>query len=56
MNKDAPQKEKYVRGNQSHFMTKTLTKAIMQIEIIYFSKETYVLHICEKVKESFVGV
>lgn len=30
MNKDAPQKEKYVRGNQSHFMTKTLTKAIMQ--------------------------
>ena len=31
MNKHAPQKEKYVRGNQSPFMTKTLSKAIMQI-------------------------
>ena len=30
MNKHAPQKEKYVRGNQSPFMTKTLSKAIMQ--------------------------
>ena len=30
LNKHAPQKKKYVRGNQSPFMNKTLSKAIMQ--------------------------
>ena len=30
LNKQAPQKKKYVRGNQSPFMNKTLSKAIMQ--------------------------
>ena len=30
LNKHASQKKKYVRGNQSHFMNKTLSKAIMQ--------------------------
>ena len=30
LNKHASQKTKYVRGNQSHFMNKTLSKAIMQ--------------------------
>ena len=30
LNKHAPQKKKYVRGNQSPFMNKTLSKVIMQ--------------------------
>ena len=30
LNEQAPQKKKYVRGNQSPFMNKTLSKAIMQ--------------------------
>ena len=30
LNKHAPQKKRYVRGNQSPFMNKTLSKAIMQ--------------------------
>ena len=29
LNEQAPQKKKYVRGNQSPFMSTTLTKAIM---------------------------
>ena len=30
LNKHTPQKKRYVRGNQSPFMNKTLSKAIMQ--------------------------
>ena len=30
LNKHAPQKKKYVRGNESPFMNKTLSKVIMQ--------------------------
>ena len=30
LNKHATQKKKYVRGNQSHFMNKTLSKTITQ--------------------------
>ena len=71
LNKQAPQKKKYVRGNQSTFMNKDLSKAIMKrtklrniflknrtekIEIIILSRETYVLHFCEKVKENFMEV
>ena len=30
LNKQAPMKEKFIRGNQAHFMNKTLSKAFMQ--------------------------
>ena len=30
LNEQAPQKEKYVRDNQSHFMNMTLSRAIMR--------------------------
>ena len=68
---DPPQKKKYVSGNQSPFMNKMLSKAIMQrsklrnlflkrelrkTEIIMLSKGIYVLHFCEKVKENFLEV
>ena len=71
LNKHAPQKKKYVRGNQSPFMNKTFSRAIMQIsklrtfslkreprktEIIMLSRGIYVLHFCEKVKENFLEV
>ena len=70
LNKHAPQKKKYVRGNQSHFMNKTLSKAIMQrskLRNLFLKKRTeenrnmlskgiYVLHFCEKVKENFLEV
>ena len=71
LNKHAPQKKKYVRGNQSPFMNKTLSKEIMQksklrnlflkrelrkTEIIMLSKGIYALHFCEKVKENFLEV
>ena len=71
LNKHASQKKRYVRGNQSSFMNKTWSKAIMQrsklrnlflkkrtekTEIIMLSKEIYVSHFCEKVKDNFLEV
>ena len=52
-----PQEKRYVRGNQSPFMNKTLSKAIMQwkIEKIVLSKGI-TCYFCKKVKESFLGV
>ena len=58
LNEQASQKKKYVRGNQSPFMNKTLSKAIKQRsklrniflknrteeKIIMLNRGTYVLH------------
>ena len=65
-----PLEKKYVRGNQSPFMNKTLSKAIMQrsklrnISLknrteknrneVTWNRGTYVLHFLEKVKENFM--
>ena len=78
LNKHAPPprpaatvKKKYVKGNQSPFMNKMLSKAIMQrskLRNLFLKKRTeenrnnYVkqrnlcVHFCEKVKESFLEV
>ena len=43
LNKHAPQKKKFVRGNQSSFMGKTLSKAIMQgskLRNLFLTKRT----------------
>ena len=65
----APQKKKYVSGNQSPFMNKTFSKAIMKnseifssktelkkTEIIMLIRGTYVLHFWEKVKDNFMVI
>ena len=70
LNKYAPQKKKYVRGNQSPFMNKTLSKAIMQrskLRNLFLKKRTegnrnnYVTqrNLCvtllQKIKREFFG-
>ena len=72
LDQHAPQKKRYLRGNQSPFMNETLAKALMhrsKLRNIFLknrteenrknslpNRETYVLHFCERVRENILEI